>query len=138
MSEFEQKKAQVMQRYEQLVNRKNTIDTDWYNGCFDRYVNPVLTNEMVPPQWKFDFNPATNPYFMERLGVNAVFNAGAIELNGKISMVCRVEGNDRKSFFAVADSVSGVDGFRFREKPILLPETSERDTNVYDSAMAST
>ena len=132
MSEFEQKKAQVMQRYEQLVNRKNTIDTDWYNGCFDRYVNPVLTNEMVPPQWKFDFNPATNPYFMERLGVNAVFNAGAIELNGKISMVCRVEGNDRKSFFAVADSVSGVDGFRFREKPILLPETSERDTNVYD------
>lgn len=132
MSEFEQKKAQVMQRYEQLVNRKNTIDADWYNGCFDRYVNPVLTNEMVPPQWKFDFNPATNPYFMERLGVNAVFNAGAIELNGKISMVCRVEGNDRKSFFAVADSVSGVDGFRFREKPILLPETSERDTNVYD------
>ena len=132
MNDFEQKKARVLARYEALVTRPNTIDNDWYNGCFDRYVNPVLTNEMVPPQWKFDFNPATNPYFMERLGVNAVFNAGAIEMNGKISLVCRVEGNDRKSFFAVADSVSGVDGFRFREKPILLPETSERDTNVYD------
>ena len=105
---------------------------DWYNGCFDRYVHPVLTAEMVPPWWKFDFNPATNPWFMERLGVNAVFNAGAIEWDGKISLVCRVEGNDRKSFFAVADSETGIDGFRFREKPILLPELAERDTNVYD------
>ena len=132
MSEFEEKKARVLERYEALVTRKNAVDPDWYNGCFDRYVHPVLTAEMVPPSWKFDFNPATNPWFMERLGVNAVFNAGAIEWNGKISLVCRVEGNDRKSFFAVADSESGVDGFRFREKPILLPEVSERDTNVYD------
>ena len=132
MSEFEEKKARVLERYEALVSRKNAVDPDWYNGCFDRYVHPVLTAEMVPPSWKFDFNPATNPWFMERLGVNAVFNAGAIEWNGKISLVCRVEGNDRKSFFAVADSESGVDGFRFREKPILLPEVSERDTNVYD------
>ena len=132
MSEFEEKKARVLERYEALVTRKNAVDPDWYNGCFDRYVHPVLTAEMVPPSWKFDFNPATNPWFMERLGVNAVFNAGAIEWNGKISLVCRVEGNDRKSFFAVADSESGVDSFRFREKPILLPEVSERDTNVYD------
>ncbi len=132
MSEFEEKKARVLERYEALVTRKNAVDPDWYNGCFDRYVHPVLTAEMVPPSWKFDFNPATNPWFMERLGVNAVFNAGAIEWNGKISLVCRVEGNDRKSFFAVADSESGVDGFRFREKPILLPEVSERDTNIYD------
>lgn len=132
MNDFEAKKARVLQRYEALVTRKNTVDPDWYNGCFDRYVNPVLTAEMVPPWWKFDFNPATNPWFMERLGVNAVFNAGAIEWDGKISLVCRVEGNDRKSFFAVADSETGIDGFRFREKPILLPELAERDTNVYD------
>ena len=132
MNNFEAKKARVLQRYEALVTRKNAVDPDWYNGCFDRYVNPVLTAEMVPPWWKFDFNPATNPWFMERLGVNAVFNAGAIEWDGKISLVCRVEGNDRKSFFAVADSETGIDGFRFREKPILLPELAERDTNVYD------
>jgi len=132
MNHFEQKKSQVLQRYEQLATRRNRVDPDWYNGCFDRYVNPVLTSEMIPPQWKFDFNPASNPYFMERLGVNAVFNAGAIELDGRISLVCRVEGSDRKSFFAVADSESGVDEFRFREKPVLLPETAERDTNVYD------
>ena len=132
MNDFEAKKARVLQRYEALVTRKNAVDPDWYNGCFDRYVHPVLTAEMVPPSWKFDFNPATNPWFMERLGVNAVFNAGAIEWDGKISLVCRVEGNDRKSFFAVADSETGIDGFRFREKPILLPELAERDTNVYD------
>ncbi len=132
MNNFEAKKARVLQRYEALVTRKNAVDPDWYNGCFDRYVHPVLTAEMVPPWWKFDFNPATNPWFMERLGVNAVFNAGAIEWDGKISLVCRVEGNDRKSFFAVADSETGIDGFRFREKPILLPELAERDTNVYD------
>ena len=132
MNDFEAKKARVLQRYEALVTRKNAVDPDWYNGCFDRYVHPVLTAEMVPPWWKFDFNPATNPWFMERLGVNAVFNAGAIEWDGKISLVCRVEGNDRKSFFAVADSETGIDGFRFREKPILLPELAERDTNVYD------
>lgn len=132
MNDFEAKKARVLQRYEALVTRKNAVDPDWYNGCFDRYVHPVLTAEMVPPWWKFDFNPAMNPWFMERLGVNAVFNAGAIEWDGKISLVCRVEGNDRKSFFAVADSETGIDGFRFREKPILLPELAERDTNVYD------
>lgn len=132
MNDFEAKKARVLQRYEALVTRKNAVDPDWYNGCFDRYVHPVLTAEMVPPWWKFDFNPATNPWFMERLGVNAVFNAGAIEWDGKLSLVCRVEGNDRKSFFAVADSETGIDGFRFREKPILLPELAERDTNVYD------
>ena len=132
MNDFEAKKARVLQRYEALVSRKNAVDPDWYNGCFDRYVHPVLTAEMVPPWWKFDFNPATNPWFMERLGVNAVFNAGAIEWDGKISLVCRVEGNDRKSFFAVADSETGIDGFRFREQPILLPELAERDTNVYD------
>lgn len=136
MNDFEAKKARVLQRYEALVTRKNAVDPDWYNGCFDRYVNPVLTAEMVPPWWKFDFNPATNPWFMERLGVNAVFNAGAIEWDGKISLVCRVEGNDRKSFFAVADSETGIDGFRFREKPILLPELAERDTNVYDMRLS--
>ena len=132
MNFFEQRKKIVEARFEELASRQNSVDTEWYNGCFERYVNPVLTNEMVPPEWRFDYNPETNPYFMERLGVNAVFNAGAIELDGRISLVCRVEGTDRKSFFAAADSDSGIDGFRFREKPILLPETAERDVNVYD------
>ena len=132
MCDFFSKKAIVINRYEELILQTNRVDTSWYNGCFERYVNPIVTNEMIPPAWRFDFNPATNPYFMERLGVHAVLNSGANEMAGKISLVCRVEGNDRKSFFAVADSETGIDGFRFREKPILLPETDNRDTNVYD------
>lgn len=132
MNDFDQRKKRAEAHYTELVTRRNSVDQEWYNGCFERYRNPVMTNEMVPLEWRYDFDPAKNPFFMERLGVNAVFNAGAIEMNGKISLVCRVEGNDRKSFFAVADSETGVDQFLFREKPILLPETSERDTNVYD------
>ena len=130
--EFSKKLTRLRARYEELVTRPNRVDEEWYNGCFERYVHPVLTNEHVPLEWRYDLNPETNPYLMERLGVNAVFNAGAIELDGRICLVCRVEGNDRKSFFAVADSETGIDGFRFREKPILLPELAERDTNVYD------
>ena len=87
--------------------------TDFYNGIYDRWENPVLTREHIPLEWRFDLNAETNPYFMERLGVNAVFNAGAIKLNGKYYLVARVEGNDRKSFFAVAESDSPVQGFRF-------------------------
>ena len=116
---------------EALLARKNH-KSDWYNGIYDRWDYPVLTREHIPLEWRFDLDPASNPYFMERLGVNAVFNAGAIELDGKFYLVARVEGNDRKSFFAVAESGSPVDGFRFWDKPVQLPDTCPDETNVYD------
>ncbi len=118
-------------RYEKLIAKKN-VKSDFYNGIFDRWENPVLTAEHIPLTWKYDLNPETNPYFMERLGVNAVFNAGAIELNGKYYLVARIEGNDRKSFFGVAESDNGVDGFRFWDYPILLDDVCPDETNVYD------
>ena len=116
---------------EALLARKNH-KSDWYNGIYDRWDYPVLTREHIPLEWRFDLDPASNPYFMERLGVNAVFNAGAIELDGKFYLVARVEGNDRKSFFAAAESDSPVDGFRFWDKPVELPDTCPEETNVYD------
>lgn len=119
-------------KLELLINCKNEIDPDFYNGIYDRYKYPVLTREHAPLIWQYDFNPETNPYFMKRLGINAVLNSGAIELNGKYYLVARVEGDDRKSFFAVAESDSPVDGFRFWDYPILLPDTCPEETNVYD------
>lgn len=121
----------VMKKYRDLLNKKNR-KSDFYNGVFDRYENPVLTRNHIPPTWMYDFNEKTNPFFMERLGVNAVFNAGAIYLKGKYYIVARVEGNDRKSFFAVAESHSPVDGFKFRDYPIELPDMYPEETNVYD------
>lgn len=114
-----------------LVERKNQKN-DFYNGIYDRYEYPVLTREFVPVSWRYDINEETNPNFMERLGVNAVMNSGAIELNSKFYLVVRMEGNDRKSFFAVAESESGIDGFHFIDKPVLLPDTCPDETNVYD------
>lgn len=128
---FEENYARVMKKYEETVGRKN-VKSDFYNGIYDRYEYPVLTRDHIPPFWKFDMNPETNPFFMERLGVNAVFNAGAIALNGKFYLVARVEGNDRKSFFAVAESDNGIDGFRFWDYPILLDDVCPEETNVYD------
>ena len=118
-------------RQEALIQRRNH-KTDFYNGIYDRWQDPVLTREHLPIEWRFDLNPATNPYFMERLGINAAFNAGAIKLNGKYYLVARVEGNDRKSFFAVAESDSPVEGFRFQDYPVILPDTCPEETNVYD------
>ena len=120
-----------LDKYNRLIERKNQKST-FYNGVFDRYEYPVLTREHIPLTWKYDLNPETNPYFMERLGVNAVMNSGAIELNGKFYLVARIEGNDRKSFFGVAESDNGIDGFRFWDYPILLPDTCKEETNVYD------
>ena len=131
MTDFERNKARVTAEYEALINRKNIV-SDSYNGIYDRYVYPVLTAAHAPIIWKYDMNPETNPYFMERLGINAVLNSGAIYLNGKYYLVARVEGNDRKSFFAVAESDSPVDGFRFWDFPVQLPDTEPEETNVYD------
>lgn len=118
-------------KQEKILSRKNE-KSDIYNGVYDRYKNPVLTREHIPLTWRYDLNPETNPYFMERLGVNAVMNSGAIELNGKYYLVARIEGNDRKSFFGVAESDSGIDGFRFWDYPVLLDDVCPEETNVYD------
>ena len=120
-----------LEKYNKLIARKN-VKSDNYNGIYDRYQYPVLTREHIPLHWRYDLNPETNPYFMERLGVNAVMNSGAIELNGKYYLVARIEGNDRKSFFGVAESDNGIDGFKFWDYPILLPDTCPEETNVYD------
>ena len=102
------------------------------NGIYERYKNPVLTPAHVPLYWRYDLNTETNPYMMERIGVNATFNAGAIKWKGKYIVVVRIEGNDRKSFFAIAESPNGIDNFRFWDEPITIPETEYPDVNVYD------
>lgn len=118
-------------RYEHLIKQKNERAA-FHNGIFYRYKNPVLTAGHIPVFWRYDLDETTNPFFMERLGVNAVFNAGALKLGGKYVLVARIEGADRKSFFGVAESDSPVDGFRFRTKPIVLPDTDPEEVNVYD------
>lgn len=118
-------------KLEKLIARKNQ-KSSFYNGIYDRYEYPVLTREHIPVFWKYDLEKETNPYFMERLGVNAVMNSGAIEMDGKYYLVARVEGNDRKSFFAVAESKSPVEGFHFWDHPVILPDTCPEETNVYD------
>ncbi|MDE6769237.1 MAG: glycosidase [Muribaculaceae bacterium] len=130
MNIFEKRKTLILGRYEELVTRPNVPIEG--NGIYERYKNPVVTAEMVPPYWKYDFNPATNPYFMERIGCNATLNSGAIKWGDKYVIVVRVEGNDRKSFFAVAESPNGIDNFRFWPHPITLPDTENPATNVYD------
>ena len=124
--------ARLSAEHEALITRPNPINPSWNNGVFERYTYPVVTAAHVPLSWRYDLNPATNPYLIERLGVNAAFNPGAIEFNGKICLIVRVEGYDRKSFFAVAESENGIDNFRFWDEPVILTETDEPDTNVYD------
>ena len=129
---FNSRLGQLTADYEALVSRTNEIDQTLYNGIVDRYRYPVLTAAHAPVFWRYDLNPKTNPYLMERMGINGVFNAGAIELDGKTLLVCRVEGADRKSFFAIAESGNGIDSFRFWDRPVVMPETDSPDVNVYD------
>lgn len=124
-------KNDVIKKYQKTIAKKNKV-ADVYNGIYDRYENPVLTRDHIPPFWMYDFDEKTNPHFMQRLGVNAVFNSGAIYHEGKYYLVARVEGNDRKSFFAVAESDKATEGFKFRDYPIRLPDTCPEETNVYD------
>ncbi|WP_044914351.1 glycoside hydrolase family 130 protein [Butyrivibrio sp. WCE2006] len=126
-----EKYYEEFEKQEKLLNRKNE-PAPFYNGLYDRYKYPVLTREHIPLTWRYDLNKDTNPYFMERLGVNAVMNSGAIYLNGKYYLVARIEGNDRKSFFGVAESDNGIDNFRFWDHPVLLEDTCKEETNVYD------
>jgi len=129
---FHTRLQRLTQEFDALQRRLNRVDPSWDNRLFERYVNPVLTAAQVPLFWRYDLNPATNPHLIERLAINAVFNPGAIELDGKILLVARVEGADRKSFFAVAESTTGIDNFRFWDYPVVMPETQDPDVNVYD------
>jgi 4-O-beta-D-mannosyl-D-glucose phosphorylase len=136
MNEFIKALNHLRANHEELLSKKND-KLPFGNGIYDRYTNPVLTGEHAPIEWRYDFNPETNPYLMERIGVNAALNAGAMKWKGKYILVVRVEGNDRKSFFAIAESENGVDNFRFWEEPVTLPETDEPDTNVYDMRLTA-
>jgi 4-O-beta-D-mannosyl-D-glucose phosphorylase len=129
--QFENRLAQLRQAQQVVLTKKNK-KVLLGNGIFDRYENTILSREHIPINWQYDLNETTNPYLMERFGINAVFNAGAIKWQGKYLLVARVEGADRKSFFAVAESLNGIDNFTFWEYPILMPETDVPDTNIYD------
>ena len=114
-----------------LLRRKNPVDPEWDNGVFERFRHPVITYRHTPLEWRYDFNPLTNPSFMERLGINATLNPGAFYWNGKVHLVVRTEGCDRKSFFAIAESSNGLDHFRFWDEPCDIPELKP-ETNLYD------
>lgn len=131
MSGFSDRLEALKVEYKTLIETPNK-PLNASNGIYQRYNNPVLTAAHAPLHWRYDLNEISNPFLMERIGINAAFNAGAMKYNGKYVVVVRVEGNDRKSFFAVAESDNGIDNFRFWERPITLPETEEPDTNVYD------
>ena len=130
MNIFETRKNIIEGHYTELITRPNIAIEG--NGIYERYANPVLTSDMVPLTWRYDFDPIANPYFMERIGVNATLNSGAIKWNDKYVLVVRVEGNDRKSFFAVAESPNGIDNFKFWDRPVTMPEDKIEATNVYD------
>lgn len=132
MSLFEDRYKLLNSEHNTLINRPNKPCDDISNGVYERWQYPVLTAEHTPLFWRYDLSSKTNPFLMERLGINAVFNAGAIFFNNRYTLVARVEGNDRKSFFAVAQSESGVDQFKFWDYPITMPQTDVADTNVYD------
>ncbi len=131
MNTFEEKKNALRAQHEQLLSRKN-IPADYGNGIYQKYKYPILTADHTPLEWRYDFSEKDNPYLMQRIMMNAVLNAGAIKKDGKYLLVCRVEGADRKSFFAVAESPNGIDNFRFWPEPITMPDTLLPATNVYD------
>ena len=128
---FNEQLKRLRRQHAQLIRRRNRPQKNG-NGIFDRYELPVLTAGHTPLSWRYDFNPATNPRLMTRMGINAVFNVGAMEWNGNIVLMGRVEGWDRKSFFGVAESKSGVDGFRFWDYPVRMPGYEPQETNLYD------
>lgn len=128
---FAERLARLTRDHEAYIERRNT-PLPWHNGIYQRYAYPVLTAGHTPLFWRYDLDPQRNPFLMERLGINAAFNAGAIELDGKILVMARVEGWDRKSFFAVAESANGIDNFHFWDYPVVMPETEDPDINVYD------
>lgn len=133
---FKQRWEKLRLAQESLLGRKN-ISVEEENGIVCRYKYPVLTRRHIPLEWRYDLNPETNPYLIERIGVNAVMNAGAIKWQDKYLLVARVEGADRKSFFAIAESPNGIDGFRFWKRPVELPDIDPAETNVYDMRLTA-
>ena len=129
--DFKERVLKLRQHHEELLALKNE-PLLWGNGIYDKYQHPILTAEHIPLEWRYDFSERDNPYLMQRIMMNAVFNAGAIKLNGRYLLVCRVEGADRKSFFAVAESPNGTDRFRFWDEPVTMPEDIIPATNIYD------
>lgn len=136
MGEFELKIKELQRDQEILLSRTNIREKSG-NGIVWRYQYPIVTQMHIPLMWRYDFNPATNPFMMERIGANATFNAGAIKWNGSYLMMLRVEGVDRKSYFAIAESPNGVDNFRFWDRPVNLPDTDPDETNVYDMRLTA-
>jgi len=128
---FKERYSRISKAHQEFLGKPNAAVFST-NGIYERYERPILTRDHIPLEWRFDLNPETNPFFMERIGYNAAFNSGAIKLNGKYLLVARVEGNDRKSFFAIAESDNGIDNFKFWERPISMPQNENWDTNVYD------
>ncbi|GAA6139716.1 4-O-beta-D-mannosyl-D-glucose phosphorylase [Arenicella sp. 4NH20-0111] len=131
MSTFDKKIETIVESYESVIQQKNS-KSQKQNGIFSRWQHPVVTKDHIPPFWRYDFDPSANPFLLERLGVNATLNSGALLWQGRYIVVVRVEGNDRKSFFAVAESPNGIDNFEFWDYPITMPETERPDVNVYD------
>ncbi|WP_321438187.1 glycoside hydrolase family 130 protein [uncultured Bacteroides sp.] len=136
MNKFEDKTAKILADHEAFLNKKNEPE-EVTNGLFTRYKNPVLTAAHTPVIWRYDLDEKTNPYLMERIGMNAALNSGAIKWNGKYILVVRVEGADRKSFFAVAESPNGIDNFRFWDFPVTMPDTEDPATNIYDMRLTA-
>ncbi|UWY28226.1 glycosidase [Flavobacterium sp. TR2] len=134
---FQERKSALENEHKTLIEQKNEPQETVGNGIYDRYKNPVVTASHIPLNWRFDFNEKTNPFLQERIGINAAFNAGAMKWNGKYLLAVRVEGIDRKSFFAIAESPNGIDNFKFWDKPCVIPQTEEPDTNVYDMRLVN-
>ena len=131
MNDFQSRVNEVRKRHEELLNRKN-VAVNSGNGIYEKYKYPIVTAEHTPLEWRYDFDEKDNPFFMQRIMMNATLNSGAIKWEDKYVLVVRTEGADRKSFFAVAESPNGIDNFRFREEPIYMPEDTIPGTNIYD------
>jgi 4-O-beta-D-mannosyl-D-glucose phosphorylase len=134
---FKKRWKSLIGEHERLLAKRNKQVKEGYNGIYHRYRRPVLTAAHTPLHWRYDLNYDTNPYLMQRIGINAAFNSGALYVDGRYLLAVRVEGWDRKSFFAIAESVNGVDNFRFWDRPVVLPGTENPDTNVYDMRLVA-
>jgi 4-O-beta-D-mannosyl-D-glucose phosphorylase len=137
ITHFQKRKAEIENEFQQLIEQKNESQSSVGNGIFVRYKNPIITASHTPIEWRYDLNENTNPLLLERIGINAAFNSGAMKWNNKFILAVRVEGFDRKSFIAIAESPNGLDNFKFWEKPCVLPQTEEPDTNVYDMRLVN-
>lgn len=136
MNQFQDRITSLLAEHEVLITHKNTPE-EQNNGIFTRYKNPALTAAHTPVFWRYDLDETTNPFLMERIGMNATMNSGAIKWEGKYLLMVRVEGSDRKSFFAIAESPNGIDNFRFWDYPVTMPEDIIPATNIYDMRLTA-